>query len=441
MDPLDPKGEEIMKWKKPRIDWGRLLYNNKFVMAISVLLAIVLWAVMVSSDTQDHPRAVTGVPIHVKVSDSSQGNDLKIFTKIDYTATVYVKGNSMVVPQLKASDLEVVGTLPASVTSPGNYSLQLHVQNVGQNLSPDQYTVVSVNPQQVLVRVDRMRERTFNIQGDISYAKGYQSDPTYFVGSPALSADTVTISGPESEVYQVNRVVYEYTVNSALKETKKFTEDLILYDSNGNKIEKGNMTIDPEKVDVTIPVLPRQTVTLKAAFANRPAGLSVDADRVQIRPSTLEIAGPKDILQGLNGSLNLEPIDFSTVSPTHNTFSAKVSLPSTFKNLSNMPTASVTLNLADMTTRQITATSFDVANLNTDKSAQVSATGIPVTVVGPEAEVSKLTGANIAGTVDLSGKENFTGQTEAPVTFTISSAKSCWIYGSYMANVSVTDKH
>jgi YbbR domain-containing protein len=429
-----------MKWKKAHINWSRLLYNNKIVMAFSVLLAVVLWAIMMSNDTQDHPRAITGVPVRVQISDSSQGSDLKIFTKIDFTATVYVKGNSMVVPQLKASDFEVVGTLPASITTAGTYNLQLRAQSTGQNFSSNQYTVESIYPQQILVHVDRMRERTFNIQSSISYKKGYESDPSYFVGSPALSSDTVTISGPESQVYQVNRVVYEYTVNDTLRETKKFSEDLVLYDSNGNKIEKGDMTIDPDKIDVTIPVLPRQTVSLKTAFANKPSGISMDANRVQVQPSTIEIAGPKDILSGLNGSISLNPIDFSTISPTHNTFSVNVNLPSTCKNLSNMPTAHVTLNLSDLTTRQITATSFNVANLSTDKNAQVSTTGIPVTVVGPEAEVSKLTGANITGTVDLSGKENFTGQTEAPVTFTISSATSCWVYGSYMANVSVTGK-
>ena len=84
-----------MKWKKAHINWSRLLYNNKIVMAFSVLLAVVLWAIMMSNDTQDHPRAITGVPVRVQISDSSQGSDLKIFTKIDFTATVYVKGNSM----------------------------------------------------------------------------------------------------------------------------------------------------------------------------------------------------------------------------------------------------------------------------------------------------------------------------------------------------------
>ena len=395
---------------------------------------------MTSQDTQEHARAITGVPIRLEVSDSTSEDALKIFTKVSSTATVYVKGNSLFVSQIKSTDFEVVGTLPASVTTPGSYNLTLHAQYVGQTLSSSQYTVDSISPQQILVSADRQRERTFKVQSAITYKDGYQSDSSYFVGTPTLSSDTVTISGPEKQVYQVNRVVYEYTVSSTLTETKKFTADLVMYDSNGNKIEKGDMTVTPEQVDVTIPVLPRLTAALTATFTNKPSGLTLTAGRVSVLPSSIEIAGPKDTLTALNGQISLDPIDFSTISPTHNVFSVSVTLPSTCKNLSDIPTAQVTVNLSDMTTRQMTATVFTVKNLDSGKTASISTSSVSVVVVGTESELAKLTETNIVGSVDLSGKENFTGQTEAPVTFSISSSTSCWVYGSYMVNVNITNQ-
>ena len=423
-----------------RGNWSGLLYNNKFSLVFSVLLAVVLWAVLTSNDTQEHARAITGVPIRMEVAGSTSEDALKIFTKVSSTATVYVKGNSMIVNQMKSSDFEVVGTLPTSATTPGSYNLQLRAQYVGQTLSTNQYTVDSVSPAQILVSADRQRERTFKIQGNITYKDGYQSDPAYFVGTPTLSTDTVTISGPEKQVYQINRVVYEYVVSNTLTESKKFTADLVMYDSNGNRIEKGDMTVSPEQVDVTIPVLPRLTATLAATFTNKPSGLSLTSGRVSVLPSSIEIAGPKDTISALNGQISLDPIDFTTISPSHNTFDVNITLPTNCKNLSDMPTARVKLNLSDMTTRQMTATTFTVKNLASGKSAAVSASGVSVVVVGPADDVAKLTEANVVGSADLSGKENFTGQTEVPVTFTITGSTTCWVYGSYMANVNITNQ-
>jgi hypothetical protein len=51
-----------------------------------------------------------------------------------------------------------------------------------------------------------------------------------------------------------------------------------------------------------------------------------------------------------------------------------------------------------------------------------------------------LTENNLFAQIDMAGKENFTGHTEMPVTISISSTTSSWVYGSYMANLSVSEK-
>lgn len=423
-----------------KFSWNRLFYNNKFVACISVLLAVILWCVMASNDTQDHARAVTGVPIKITLSDAAQSDGMRVFSQTGgTTATVYVKGNSMVVPQLTSSDLVAVIPSAASITSPGTYTFPLEVRNSDTNLARTQYTVASISPQLVTLTVDRYREKTFPIQGDITYKQGYEANASYFVGLPTLSSDTVTLSGPEKQVSQVNRVAYEYEVGSTLTETQKFTAKLVMYDANGNKLEKGDMTVNPEKVDVTIPVLPRETMTVSPAFTNKPAGLQLGSDRVQVSPEKIDVAGPKDTLANMAGNISLDPIDFSTISPSHNTFEANITLPATCRNLSNSPTARVALDLSNMVTRQINASIFNVKNVGNGRSASVGTAVLPVTVVGTQEELSKLTDSSIVGSVDLSGKENLTGQTEMPVTFTVSNSSTCWVYGSYMVSVNVVN--
>lgn len=422
--------------KKTKFSFNRLFYNNKFVFFFSLVLTIFLWLFVTSADTEDHPRAITQVPVEITLSDTAQASGLKVFSPVDETATVYIKGNSLVVNQINADDLKVIAPSAGSISSPNTYTLPLTAQKTEKRNLTD-FDVSSISPEQAIVVVDRYKEKTFDIQSTITYPKNYKSDSSFFVGAPTLSSDTVTVSGPEKQVQQVNRVAFGYNVTDTLKETKNFTADLVLYDVNGNKITDSSLTLSVKQVEVTIPVLPRSVLPLSATFTNKPAGLSLSGGKVSINPKTIEVAGPADVMANLS-QVSLAPIDFAKISPSTNSFDADVSLPSTCRNLSNIPTAEVTLNLGGLSSRRIAVTNFNVKNLGTGKKAQIYTKELDVTVVGPKEEIAKLTGNNLVAEIDLSGNENFTGHTEMPATFSISSAPSSWVYGSYMINISVS---
>lgn len=259
------------------------------------------------------------------------------------------------------------------------------------------------------------------------------------MGLPTLSSDTVTISGPEKEVSQINRVAIQYDVTDTLRDSKSFTSDLILYDANGNKINVGKMKMNVAKVDVTIPVLPRKVLPLTIDFTNKPSGLILTPEQVKIDPVSIEVAGPKETTDNLS-EISLTPIDFSSISPTKNTVSINIALPNGCRNLSSIPVAHVTLNLDGMSTRSMVVKTFSTKNLTSDKKAVINTQSLTVTVVGPESEISKLTESNLSAQIDMSEKGNFTGSTEMPATVSISGASSSWVYGSYMTNVSISQK-
>ncbi|HEX2985870.1 MAG TPA: CdaR family protein [Caproiciproducens sp.] len=423
-----------MKQKKFSI--GRLFYSDNFVMIFSVIASIILWVFMASTNSEEFPHAIDNVPVVITLSDAAQQDGLKVFSPINATATVSIKGNSLIVKQITASDLQVVAPLASTITSPGSYTFNLSVQKKG---TLTDFDVVSITPNQAIINVDRYKEKTFSIESVIKYKSDYKSDPSYFVSAPVLSSDTVTISGPEREISQVNRVAIEYEIGDTLTESKSFTSDLILYDANGNKITSNKLKLSQTKVDVTIPVLSRKIVPVNIGFTNKPSGLILTPEQITIDPQNIEIAGPKDILNNLT-NISLNPLDFSSISPSKNSFDVSVTLPNGCKNLSNTPVAKVTLNLGSLSVRSMAVSNFTVKNLAADKTATIYTKNLPVTVYGPESEVSKLTENNLVAQIDMAGKENFTGHTEMPVTFTVNGAGSSWVYGSYMANISVSPK-
>jgi hypothetical protein len=427
--------KKTMKIKNFSIN--HLFYNDRFVLFFSLIISIFLWLFVTSADTENYPRAITNVPIEITLSDAAQADGLKVFSPVNKTATVYITGNSLVVNQVNAEDLKVVALSASSITTPNTYTLPLTAQKTEKRNLTD-FNVSSVSPEQVIVVVDRYKEKTFKIQSNIVYPEDYQADDSYFVATtPTLSSDTVTVSGPEKQVQQVNRVAFEYKVTDTLRETKNFTADLVMYDANDNVITDSSLTLSQSQVEVTIPVLPRKVLYLDATFTNKPAGLQLGYGKVSISPQSIEVAGPADVLNTLS-KLSLAPIDFSNVSPQHNTFDAAVNLPSTCKNLSNIPSAQVTLDLSDMSTRTITVTDFSVKNLSAGKTAKIYTKALDVTVVGPEEEISKLTANNLIAEIDMSDNDTATGQIQMPVTFSISNVPSSWVYGSYTVDLSIS---
>lgn len=408
-----------------------LFHNDRFAIVFSICAAIILWFIMASMNTQERPIVIYDVPINIKLSDAAQSKGLKVFDQSSTTAKVSIKGNSFVVHQVKASDLQVTAQLASSISSPCSIPLTLTAQKLG---ALSDYEIVSVDPGSIIVNVDYNRQTSFKIEDNIKY----KADPAYFAPGPTFSPDTVTVSGPESDVAKVAKVAVDYNVDETLKATKTFTAKLVLYNSAGEKISDDKLKLSAEQVTVTIPVFSRQTSILSAAFTNQPPGFSFSGSQISIDPSGIEVACPEDMLSKVK-TINLDPIDFSKISPQKSTFGVNITLPTGCTNLSNIYTANVTLNLSGFTTKTLNVKSFGAKNLADSKSYRIYTKSLAVTVVGPAAEVAKLTDSSLMGQVDLTGKDYFTGRTELPVSVLINGSSNCWVYGSYKVNISISD--
>jgi len=419
-----------MKHKKLHLT--ELFYHDRFVMVFSICAAVILWIVMATTNTQERPIVIE-VPITITLSDSAQAQGLKVFEQSSKTAKVSIKGNSVIVHQIKAENLQVVAQLASSINKPCNIPLTLSVQKLG-TLSDYEATV---DPGSIMVSVDYNKTNTLKIENNLKYKVG----DAYFVSDPTFSPDSITISGPESDVSNVVKVSAEYDVSGTLTETKSFTTKLVLYDSYGEKVTNDKLKLSASEVKVTIPVLSRKVTSLTTHFTNQPTGLTLSSSQVTIDPSSIEVACPQDMLAKVQ-TIDLEPINFATISPTQSIFPVNITLPAGCKNLSNIYTANVTLNLSGYTTKVLNANAknFTFKNLAASKSAQLITKSLSATVVGPEAELAKLTDDSLSAQIDMTGKENFTGPTEMPVTVIISGAPGSWVYGTYKANLTVTEK-
>ena len=257
-------------------------------------------------------------------------------------------------------------------------------------------------------------------------------------GAASMPYTKVTISGPQSELMKISKVAAVANVDGELTESADAEASIVIYDENGNELSTKLLSMNVKTMTVNINVLKEKTVKVEAGYANKPSGLDL-TNLTEIYPSSILLAGPEETLKTIV-SVKTETIDFSTLSNEKKTFSAlAINIPEKCKNISNNATAKVTLDLSGLSKKTFDIDTFKVEGLSSDFKAEVTSKSISVTVIGTEAELNELSADNITAQIDVTDSNLKTGSVEMPVTFKFSGVNGCWAYGSYRANLNISE--
>ena len=409
---------------------SQLIFSKNYVIFIlAVIISIGIWTYMSLNSSNDTTVTISNVPIQMDLSESSRNLGLQIFTDEKQTASVTVTGNRTILGSVTESDLTVTAAA-SSVNSSGNFTLP--VSAAKKNPSSN-FQITGSTPSSVSVMVDYYKESTFQIQDKILFgvADGYY-------GATSLPYNSITISGPQTEVMKIKQVAAVASVEDNLLETTDVEADIVLYDENGNELSQKLLTMSFRTLTATISVLTEKSVKVEAGYVNTPSGLDL-TNLVEIHPSGILLAGPDDVMKTLV-SVKTEEIDFSTLSDEAVTFNTlAINIPEKCKNISNNATAQVKIDLSGMTKKTFDVDTFKVEGLSSAYKAEVTSKNISVTVIGPKSEIESLDADKITATISATGTAVKTGSVEMPVTFRFDGASSCWAYGKYTANLNISE--
>lgn len=428
--------EHLPKDLKSKLHINVLFNNDRFVMVFSVLVALVLWFSIAMSDTDtDSHQLVDNIPIDVTLSQAAKDDNLMVFEILpDTKASVSITGNRRLLSQVTSKDIQIIATQAGGITAPGNYQFVLTARQTGL-LTDYEISQSSVYPREITVTVDRYREKEFTVEDN----KQYKIDSNYFNSSTELNPGKVTISGPESVISKIDKVVAACDVSETLTSTKTVTVPLKLYDVYGAEITGASLqriTMSATQTEANIIVMKKMVMPVTVSFVNNPSGWSMNNSRVTITPNTLEIAGLEDVFKTFK-EINLGTLDFSQISLTDNKKELQVELPTGCKNLSNTSSATVSVNTSGMTQKTITVDKFNFVNVPAGKTATPVTKSLTIEVIGDPSEIDALTADNIIAKVDLKNNQSFTGHTEMPLNFVMQGATNCWVYGSYKISIGV----
>ncbi len=418
--------------KKKKLSLNKLFQNNKFLIILSLVISTITWVYMSMGTTNDTSVTISNIPIQIELPDQLVNNGLQVFSDTEQTATVTVTGSRAVLGSISTKDITVTAATNG-IDSAGTYQISLSA--VKTNPSANFQIISTVTPSNVNVIVDYLRETSFPIQENVVYkvADGYYA-------STSLASKNITISGPQTEIAKIAKVSASAELDGILDDSASATADILLYDKSGNRISTDLLKMEFGTVEASISVLPEKTVKVVPEFMNKPEGLNLGDDMLSVEPSEILLAGPKKVLDNTK-SIKLESIDFATLSNKRYEYNDQgINIPTDCKNISNSTAAKVVLDLSSLSKKTYTVDSFKVSGLSSEYKADVTQTNMSVTVIGSKKELENLKSSDIECIIDTSDQSGTVGSVQMPVTFKLKGTSTCWVSGSYKANITISEK-
>lgn len=411
-----------MKWNI--MDFLRGLFDNKkFLVAFSIILAIIFWLVI--DVTQNPSRDVTIDDVKVVLAEQTDdgGNTLAAVSQSIESVSVTVNGPGYIVGTVSKSSVTVSVSSYAEITKPGKYVL-----NLTANVDKNGCTVTKISPSYVQVTYDYNAEKLVPVEVDASdYLPFVATDCEIFKSTLRNNSDgaeipELLISGPSEIVGKISRVVVRPVIDKvkAVADNTNFQPILTFLDEDGAEVDASQLRYNTDTY-VRIVIYKTADVSLIPTFTNLPdhfknseSGLpkyklSVydELTGKESGISKVKIKGPVDAIDGLIVSgLKLSSIDFASVTPSQTAFNVSFVLDEGVLIVDGTEEVKVKLDIGNLRTKTFTIQPNKVKFLNLPQglSAAVSyKKGIKVTVCGTYNQISMVVANDITLVVDCSG--------------------------------------
>ncbi len=409
---------------------SKLLDNKKFTIALSVVLAFILWLSLIVNQKPIMERTISDISVNVNLENTfAAENNMSIIGDIsEQKFTVVVRGPSYAVSPLTASDLNLFASA-ATVDAPGEYSLEVATSNTGT-----EYEILSISPRTLKINFDYMETKEFTItalaEGAVA-AEGLIAE-TGVVGG--TESDTVTITGPRAVVNKIESVVATAKVNKTLSVSETFDADIVLYDAEGNVIKPEHLTLSASKVKVTVPISKKKTVPVKVEFSGLPKGFDADKLSVSVDIPNVTIIGTPETIDKTT-SVSLSAIPLSSISKDKNSFDVSPKLPEGVRLLDTIDHFTVTVNTDGYLEKTLTVTNFEYKGLSSGLKAGGAVSIKNVKICGPRAVVNKISASNLYAMVDLTDKK--AGEHTVDVVICFKEYDNVWAIGTYKTTVNI----
>lgn len=410
----------------------KVFYDNKVLMVFSFVLAVLIWLVVAIALSPIDTAVIKDVPVELDLKNSLPAQfDLQIFGQSEFMVDVEISGKRYIVNSASVNkDSVKVVAQTGYVDSAGKHRLLLKVTKADEN---DEFEIISVSEEQIEVYFDVYKELALPIEPRVIGKEGLAKNG-YVAGAPILSADTVTVSGPATEIDSIKKVYAEMEVDRPLDVTKTQLAQIKAYNENEGLLHYVTFNYGNSEITITLPIYYLVDKPASIDFKNTPLAYIEKGFNYTVSPSTLN-AG----IQGVDKNtapetVSIATIDFAHLKPGKNTFTVNAAeIPSVYI-VDDIKSFTVTVDVKNCSTKTLVIPEENVNFTNIPEGFEVSGIEKPigsVMVVGPVSSLEKIRAADIVATVDLKDIDIAANNQTVAAKLSVINRNDCWVSGEY----------
>ena len=315
------------------------LEDRRIRLALAVLLAVFLWVAVTTVVQPGTNITLNNVPVDYTYESSvytSRG--LSIVEAPERTVSLVVSGDGYTIGQLGVEDFVVYPDC-SSVRSSGTKTLQLRVRCINSAVAGNISVSIADPNSTVDIVFDVVEEKTIPIQVNTRYLT---IEDGYILYSTAASSETVTLTGPSSELAGVASCTAEVSYGDPLSDSVTVETTLRFYSETGQEVSFQYVTLDHSSVDVTLTVYKTAELPVNVRFVNTPPNFDDSVLIYSLSQTALRVAGSASTVDNLT-ELAVGTIDLSTFA-LDKVYEMPITLPSGIFSLDNVDNLTVSIN-------------------------------------------------------------------------------------------------
>ncbi|OUQ80571.1 CdaR family protein [Flavonifractor sp. An100] len=395
---------------------------------MSVVLAVLFWFYVRTDLDPADSTWINNIPVEITGSTVLTRQNLTVSDLSSETVSVRFQAATSVINSLVRNREDISVTIDVSKCVEGENKLTYKI-NYPLNVNPENVNPIDQKPDMITVTVDKLYTSTFPVEFQLKgkVADGYQA------GTPAISPETVVVSGSMEQVSQVAKVV-------AILEDEELDEQfsgdlpLTLLDSEGNVLTDLDVTLDSETAYVVVPVVVLKEIPLTVEFI--PGGGATEDDiTYEFDYDTITVAGAKEDISDLT-ELSLGSIDLSKVIGS-NTFTFPVDLSPNLENVSGITSVTVTVTVNGLATRALDVTNISLINKPEGYTVTSATQSRTVFIRGKEEDLTNIDASQLRIVADVS---NYTsvGTYSVMAKVYLDTSSTVGVIGEYSISVNVS---
>jgi YbbR domain-containing protein len=388
-------------------DWFKKFLKDLPTLILSFLLAVAVW---ISAVSAADPNDTRQYPDTVKVEVLGLDPELSLLGDIPKTVIVTITAPSSIWNTLLATPDVINAYLDLSDKNVGDYDVKIKTQVDARPVE-----VVSVEPAIVSVHL----EKSAVVSLPVELMTQGEAATGYDIGTPSFSESTANITGPESQIAQIDKVIAPINIEGALQTLSQEVR-LRAVNKDGGTID--NISIAPDSVTVTLPVESLsgyRNLAVKAVVSGQLAA-GYRLTNISVLPPTVTVySANTELVTQLPGYIETAVISITSAKSDID-MGVSLKLPSGITVVGDQ-TVSVHIGISPIENSvTIQNIKVELIGLPEGMQAVISPEYVSVIVSGPLNLLNQLTSAQVHVSVDVTGKQVGTYQLTPIVEVTIS---------------------